>query len=554
MKNIIKSFFIVTLMIAGFSCADESLDPLQFEKVKKGTLLALRGPQLDAIYFDGDAYGAAFFADAVQGDETFDFDAEFLSADPSSLESVDIFVIKRSGTTKTRVALMNIPASEFQTTDDYRGPWTSVSIDLSDVLDAISVDASTPEGQEELFDSYTDGIVLESDLNLKDGSKVLAADLVAGGLFESDQFYPAQILTYGVESIEDSRPVATTSLRGQYAVVSGKVVRTVVPLKNLAKDTLNITFDQAISTAPSVSFSPLSAGTAGAVTAVAGKNNQFYVPFVASGTYTGDVTFSITGATSAETGALNGLAQADKEAAIAVDNQAPANLSFTTGTRLGKGQSALITLKFNEALGTAPKITIDPVSTGIDGVTNVSTTLSSDGLTATYNYEYKDLDGDATHGNANVIVVSTGKDKAGNDVPAIADKSLTVDLGAAPAPSITLDGSQHDWGTQIKWSFSYSVGGSNPGGSTSGTVYYVVVSNGATAPTGFVGGDVPAFTMASGSGNAALQSGTAAITSGTSGSIFSAFTPNGTLDVYAVFLSSTGVISEISAPLTVTMN
>jgi hypothetical protein len=554
MKNIVKIILVGVLMVSGFSCTDESLDPLQFTKVKKGTLLALRGAQLDAIYFDGAAYGAAFFADAVQGDETFEFDAEFLSEDPNSLESVDLFVIKRSGTTKTRVSLANIPSSAFQTTDDYRGPWTSVSIDLADVLDAIAVDASTVAGQDELFDTYAEGVVIEADLNLTDGSKVLAADLVAAGLFESDQFYPAQILTYGVESIEDAKPVPTTSLRGQYAVVSGKVVRTIIPLKNLAKDTLNITFDQSIDTPPSVSISPVSAGTVGTVTPVAGKDNQFYVPFVAGGTYTGDVTFTITGATSAESGALNGLVQADKTATLAVDNQAPANTTFTTGTRLGKGQSAVVTLRFNEALGTAPKITIDPGATGIDGVTNVSTTLSTDGLTATYTYEYKDLNGDATHGDATVSVVSTGTDRAGNAVPAIASKTLTVDLGAAPAPSIVLDGAQYDWGTQIKWTFNYALGGSNPGGSTSGTVYFVAVNAGAAAPTGFVGGDVPAFTMASGSANAAKQTGTATITTGTSGSVYSAFAPNGNLEVYAVFLSSTGVISAISSPLAVTMN
>lgn len=562
---------MAVLIGTGFSCADEALDPLQFERVKKGTLLALRGGQLDAVYFDGAPYGARFFPNNLTGEETFEYDAEFLSADGASLESVEIYVLKRtkSGSTITtsRVLLTTIEGSSFQTTDDYRGPWTSVSLELSDILTALGVSLNSEAAVEDFFDLYGElGVQMESDLNLKDGSQVLASSLVASGLVESDQFYPAQKLTYGVEDIEDSRPVATLSQRGQFSIVSGKVVRTIVPLKSGVKDTLDIVFDQSIATPPTVSIVPASAGTIGALVAVAGKDNSFYVPFVAGANYTGNVVFNVTGATSAEEGALNGLGQSSSTSGIsgiAMDNLPPQNTSFTTGTRLGKGQSATITLRFNEALGTAPTITIDPVTTGIDGVTDVKATLSADGLTATYTYEYKDLNGDATHGNA-VVSVAGGKDLAGNDLGAIADKTLTVDIGAAPAPIITLDGAQFDWGTQVKWVVTYATGASNPGGSTTGTIYYVAQTSGKPAPTGFVGGDVPQFIMAEDPDSdetpkemvSARQTGTIPITSsspGTTGSVYAPFTPNGTLDVYAVFVSSTGVISAISAPVTVTM-
>ncbi|MFZ5999051.1 MAG: hypothetical protein ACOYW3_00950, partial [Bacteroidota bacterium] len=36
------------------------------------------------------------------------------------------------------------------------------------------------------------------DLNLRDGAKVLASEMVAAGLYSSNQFYPAQKLTYTV--------------------------------------------------------------------------------------------------------------------------------------------------------------------------------------------------------------------------------------------------------------------------------------------------------------------------------------------------------------------
>ncbi len=563
---------MAVLIGTGFSCADEALDPLQFERVKKGTLLALRGGQLDAVYFDGAPYGARFFPNNITGEETFEYDAEFLSADGSSLESVEIYVIKRTksgptSVTTSRVLLTTIQGSSFQTTEDYRGPWTPVSLDLSDILTAIDVDLNSEDEVDAFFDLYGEtGVQMESDLNLKDGSQVLASSLVAGGLVESDQFYPAQKLTYGVEDIEDARPVATLSQRGQVSIVAGKTVRPILPLKSGVRDTLNIVFDQSIATPPTVSITPANAGTVGAIVPVAGKDNSFYVPFVAGAGYTGNVVFNISGATSDEEGALNGLVQSSVTSGIsgiAVDNLPPQNTSFTTGTRLGKGQSATITLRFNEALGTAPTITVDPATTGIDGVTNVKPTLSADGLTATYSYEYKDLNGDATHGNA-VVSVAGGKDLAGNDLGAVADRTLTVDIGAAQAPIISLDGAQYDWGTQIKWVVTYATGPSNPNGSTTGTIYYVAQQSGKPAPTGFVGGDVPQFIMAEDPDSdetpkdkvAARQTGTISITSaspGTTGLVYSTFTPNGTLDVYAVFLSSSGVISAISTPTTVTM-
>ena len=549
MKIIIKSLLIFSLTAIGFSCADPDLDPLQQEKVLKGTLLALRGAQLDAIYWDGAAYGAAFYYNAVTGTETFDYDGEFLSEDPTSLESIEIFVIKRPS--KERVSLTTVPGSSLAK-GNYRGPSVSISLKLSDILTKLGASLATLDGQAAFIAQYADGIQMESDLTLKDGSKILASDLVSSGLFDSDQFYPAQKITYGVEDINDARPVATTSLRGQVSIVSGKVVRTVLPLNNGAKDTLNIVFDQKMATAPTVTFSPANAGTAGAPVAYGTSGKSYYVPFVAGAAYTGDAKFTISAATSGEPAPLGGLVQITKTANIAVDNLAPQNLSFTTGTRLGKGQNATITLKFNEALGTAPTITVDPGTTGIDGVTAVKTTLSADGLTATYVYEYKDVDGNATHGDATVIVVTPGKDKAGNSVAPINSKSLTIDLAAGPAPTIVLDGTQYDWGTQIKWTMDYATGGSNPGGSTTGSVYYVAQATGSAAPTGFVGGDVPAFIMAT--GVSAQQTGVVAVSSGTSGTVYSAFTPNGTIDVYVVFLSNTGVISAISSPTTVTMN
>jgi hypothetical protein len=202
MKKILKTILvIITFAAVLISCAEESLDPLNVSAVKKGSILALRGTQLENIYFKG-LPGYEVFPKALDGTERFDFDAEYLAEDPSTLESFDIFVIKRtkSGNTITteRLPLKSVSASEFKTTDDYSRPWVSVSIPFSDILDIIGLDPNAPDFVTTIFENYPSGISIEADLNLTDGSKVLASELVAAGLFQSNQFYPAQRLNIAV--------------------------------------------------------------------------------------------------------------------------------------------------------------------------------------------------------------------------------------------------------------------------------------------------------------------------------------------------------------------
>ncbi len=199
MKNIFKTLvFIVTVSLAS-SCADESLDPLQFNAVKKGSILALRGTQLQNIYFLGKP-GYEFFPKIYSGAEKFEFDAEYLAEDPSTLASIDIYTVKRTkvGSTfeQNRVFLRNVPFSEFQTTSDYKRPWVSISFDVSEILSAL--DISLPADVGIMLENYQFGVSIETDINLTDGSKVLAKEIVAAGLFQSNQFYPAQKLTMAV--------------------------------------------------------------------------------------------------------------------------------------------------------------------------------------------------------------------------------------------------------------------------------------------------------------------------------------------------------------------
>ncbi|MFZ6010219.1 MAG: hypothetical protein ACOYXT_07690 [Bacteroidota bacterium] len=198
MKKIIFSLLIVSMIVV--SCEDKSLDPLQFDSVKKGTILALRGTALNKIYVQGKP-AAELFPKIATGTEKFDFDAEFLAENVNTLASMDIYVIKRVGSAREKVFLKNVLASEFKSTADYKRPWVSQSLSIVDVVKAIGLSGTFPLSAGEintLLTTYQFGVQLEIDLNLTDGTKVFASDLVAAGLFQSNQFYPAQKLTWAM--------------------------------------------------------------------------------------------------------------------------------------------------------------------------------------------------------------------------------------------------------------------------------------------------------------------------------------------------------------------
>src|SRR5262245_46073094 len=133
MKKIAYKGSALLLCLAfALSCSDDSKDPMMLNQVKKGTILALRGVQLHNIY-DLGAPGAELFPKIATGTEKFAFDAEFLSEDPNSMASFDIFAIKKISATATeRVKLLNVPFSQFKKTADYDRPWVSVSISVVD--------------------------------------------------------------------------------------------------------------------------------------------------------------------------------------------------------------------------------------------------------------------------------------------------------------------------------------------------------------------------------------------------------------------------------------
>lgn len=198
MKKLKFLFLLLGIAAFTFSCEDENLDPLQLKKVKKGRILALRGQQLQNIYFLGKP-GAELFPRIAKTTDKFEFVTEYLAPDPESLESVDVYVIKK-GSTNTRELVVNIPASAFAK-GDFPNPSATISLPLTTITGKLGLGTSIPFDAAtitSLLTTYKTGIAIECDINLTDGTQVLAADIVAAGLFQSNQFYPAMRLTYTV--------------------------------------------------------------------------------------------------------------------------------------------------------------------------------------------------------------------------------------------------------------------------------------------------------------------------------------------------------------------
>jgi hypothetical protein len=263
------------------------------------------------------------------------------------------------------------------------------------------------------------------------------------------------------------------------------------------------------------------------------------------------VTVTVSGASSSDFGVP--LVQDDKKITVNVDDTAPQVASTSTGSFLARGGLVTISATFNETMSTktADKVKVTVTGNNLEDVTAAPMTLSSDGKTFSYTYLFKEAAGmTATHG-AMTITFTGGKDQAGNDLAAgalnTAIGSLICDVGTPPAPTMTLDAGGHDLGVQIKWSATAS--GASGTGIKAGKVYWVAVDTGDPAPTAFsVDNDgIATWTVAGATSTQAFAAALTAGSTGATGTVFSAFAPNGTFDFYAVFVSNSGTISAISA-------
>lgn len=184
MKNLF--FLLAGMIVLSMACTDPELDPLQYDKITKGSIIALRGTAVDVI---SDAVNkGAVDTWSKSGDlaaEKFEIDAEFLSDDPSSLGEVQVYA--RASATGARVRVATVPGSAFSATGhDY--PYGSISVSLNEILSALGTTAG----------SFATGsyIYIECDLQLTNGTIVPSSAIVNESLFASFHFLPANNCLY----------------------------------------------------------------------------------------------------------------------------------------------------------------------------------------------------------------------------------------------------------------------------------------------------------------------------------------------------------------------
>jgi len=550
MKSTINklSLFIGIACLA--ACADDSLDPFRLKEQTKGSILALRGDSFDALNDNG--CSNTFFQNKIVGNETFVMDVEYLSEDPTSLQEIQVYAHYQKPDPNnageflvdTRAKVATFPGSSLTSTGG-ANPTGSLSIQLSAILTGVG----NPTVEDD------DLLNIESDLLLTNGTIVFSTSVVNSGLYQSGIFYPAQTLLYCHDDINGFYPSPKFALR----------VGT--PLMAAAKDTLNITYASEIGTAPTAVLAPGSVGTLSPVVADPDDDSgtKFYAIYTAGAGYTGPVSITVAGAVNGGTGPTAGLAQkAPKTTTIEVDNTEPqvdgdpiiANLAnAAAGSRIGRDQYVSITLNFQEALDPGEPLLISVSGQNLDAVDEAEMTLSPNGKSANYVYTYKDSDDGTgvTHGDL-TIDVTGGADLAGN---AFAGTSFDIlaDLGEPAVPVITL-GAPYDYGNDIKWSATTSTGPSDPGGSTSGTIYFAAVPAGSTPPaqaTTTIKGVVvnAGFDW---SGEEPSEVGSFSVSEGSSGTTFSKFISNDDYDVYFYFVNATGNVSKNTGKTTVHMD
>ena len=184
MKHVL--YMAVALVVFMSACTDPDKDPLQFDKIKQGSLITLRGDAVDVL---GDpANRGAMDTFNISGDAanySLDFQTDYLAEDPASLSEVKLFASLTE--TGGRVAIGTIAGRDFSlSAGEGTYPRATVKIPFTTILTAVgkSIRDFTPN-------QY---IFIEADLTLSDGSTVPASAFANLSLFESALFYPAHKL------------------------------------------------------------------------------------------------------------------------------------------------------------------------------------------------------------------------------------------------------------------------------------------------------------------------------------------------------------------------
>jgi hypothetical protein len=188
--NKMKKILYILLATLSFGCADSALDPLQMDKLEAGALIALRGSAWEYLNTVSQLGEVDKFSLSSAIDETFDFDAEYVSKDKSTLSKVEVYALMNGK--GSRVKITTIDGTTFKIPSDPkvgRYPAGKISIPLSTLLKALGKTKKDFVAGE----SY---IQIQSDLVLTTGKTVSSSSIVNSSLFETTWFYPAHKLNF----------------------------------------------------------------------------------------------------------------------------------------------------------------------------------------------------------------------------------------------------------------------------------------------------------------------------------------------------------------------
>lgn len=184
MKHLL--YMAVAMVVFMAACTDPDKDPLQIDKITKGSLITLRGDAVEIL--NEPANRGAMDTFNISGDAanySLDFQTDYLAEDPSTLAEVKLFASLTE--TGGRVAIGTVAGRDFSiAAGSGTYPRATVKVPFTTILTAVgkSIRDFTPN-------QY---IFIEADLILSDGSTIPASSFTNLSLFESALFYPAHKL------------------------------------------------------------------------------------------------------------------------------------------------------------------------------------------------------------------------------------------------------------------------------------------------------------------------------------------------------------------------
>jgi hypothetical protein len=184
MKNILMALF--GLIVFAVACTDPELDPLQFDKIKKGSLITLRGDAVD-ILNDPANRGAmdTFNLSGSAANYSLDFDTDFLAEDITTIAEVQVYASATAGGARQRVG--TVAGSAFDLTKgDGKYPRATVKIPFTEILNKLGKNIGDFTANQYIY--------ISCDLTLTNGETVPASSFTNLSLSESLLFYPAHNL------------------------------------------------------------------------------------------------------------------------------------------------------------------------------------------------------------------------------------------------------------------------------------------------------------------------------------------------------------------------